>query len=140
MEEHLYTVEQAAEYLKLHTKTVLRLIREERLRATRIGKSYRIARGDLEAFAGVPERAAPRSIGARVTGIVEIADLPVEQSSRIATALQAMLMAGGRDGRPMQLTSAYDREARQLKLVVIGAPGDVAAALDFLQQLLGGEP
>lgn len=140
MEENLYTVEQAAEYLKLHPKTVLRLIREERVRATRIGKSYRIARGDLEAFAGVPERAMPRSSGARATSIVEIGDLPVEQSSRITTALQATLMAGGRDGRAMQLTSAYDREARQLKVVMIGTPGDVAAVLEFLQRFVEVEP
>jgi excisionase family DNA binding protein len=40
----LVTVEQAAEELKLHPKTVLRYIHEGRLEATRIGKAYRIDR------------------------------------------------------------------------------------------------
>lgn len=136
MEPDIYTVEQAAQYLRLHPKTVLRLIREERIRATRIGKAYRIARADLEAFAGVPESAAPTSRTARTTSIVDIDGLTVAQSSRIATALQAALLGGGRDGRPMQFTTAYDEAARRLKLVLIGAPGDTAALLDFLENLL----
>src|SRR5262245_37744597 len=42
--DELCTVHFAADRLKLHPKTVQRLIREGRLRATRIGKSYRIRR------------------------------------------------------------------------------------------------
>ncbi len=53
MTQELYTVEAAAERLKLHNKTVLRFIREGRLRATKIGKQYRILHSDLDAFAGV---------------------------------------------------------------------------------------
>ncbi len=138
MEEHLTTVEQASEYLKLHPKTVLRLIREERLRATRIGKSYRIRRADLEAFAGVPVQAAALPAAVRVTSIVEIGDLGVEQSSRIATALQATLMSRDRGDPVMQMTTAYDRQARQLKLVVIGTLGDTAGLLEVLQRYTGG--
>jgi hypothetical protein len=36
----------------------------------------------------------------------------------------------------MQFSSAYDAQRRELKLVLIGAPGDTAALLDFLHHLL----
>jgi excisionase family DNA binding protein len=69
MSEELYTVEMAAERLKLHPKTVLRFIRDGRLRATRIGKSYRILRSDLDAFGGgrSPNAAAPVQVPASST-------------------------------------------------------------------------
>jgi excisionase family DNA binding protein len=46
----IMTPEQVAEYLQLDKDTVYRLIRERRLAATRIGRSYRIPRQDLETF------------------------------------------------------------------------------------------
>lgn len=44
------TPEQVAEYLQLNTDTVYRLIRENRLAASQIGRAYRIHREDLENF------------------------------------------------------------------------------------------
>ena len=44
------TPEQVADYLQLDTETVYRLIRRKELAATKIGRSYRIPREDLDAF------------------------------------------------------------------------------------------
>jgi excisionase family DNA binding protein len=46
----MMTPEQVADYLQLNTDTVYRLIREQELAATRIGRTYRIPREDLEQF------------------------------------------------------------------------------------------
>jgi excisionase family DNA binding protein len=46
----ILTPEQVAAYLQLNTDTVYRLIRQRSLTATRIGRTYRIPRQDLEAF------------------------------------------------------------------------------------------
>ena len=67
MSGSLYTVEQAAERLKLHPKTVLRMIREGRLKAARIGKAYRIAGDDLDAVAGVARAEAREASDTRAT-------------------------------------------------------------------------
>jgi excisionase family DNA binding protein len=48
--QDIMTPEQVAEYLHLSTDTIYRLIRGRRLAATRIGRSYRVPRGDLDAF------------------------------------------------------------------------------------------
>ena len=48
--KEIMTPEQVADYLQLNKDTVYRLIRGKRMAATRIGRSYRIPRQDLEAF------------------------------------------------------------------------------------------
>lgn len=44
------TVEQVADYLQLNKLTVYKYVREGRLPASKIGKSYRIRRADVDAF------------------------------------------------------------------------------------------
>ncbi|MBI4318701.1 MAG: helix-turn-helix domain-containing protein [Chloroflexi bacterium] len=44
------TPEQVAAHLQLNKDTVYRLIRQRKLAATRIGRTYRIPKEDLEAF------------------------------------------------------------------------------------------
>ena len=51
MDNELYTVVQAAEYLQLSTKTVRRLIADKKLRASRISdRSWRIKKDDIDAY------------------------------------------------------------------------------------------
>jgi excisionase family DNA binding protein len=46
----IMTPEQVAEYLQLNTDTVYRLIRGKQLAASKIGRTYRIPREDVETF------------------------------------------------------------------------------------------
>ena len=75
MPQELYSVEQVAEILGLHVKTVRGYVREGRLKAVRIGKQYRIAAEDLAAMTGRtvaslrPEPARRRLLGPR--GLLE---------------------------------------------------------------------
>ena len=119
----------AAERLKLHPKTVLRMIRDGRLKATRIGKSYRIAGEDLDAVAGVA-RAEARESPDRATVIADFGDLSPELGQRLASTLSAMLVGAYkvRTG-PAHLETAYDPLTRRLKVVVIASPEDAAAVL-----------
>jgi excisionase family DNA binding protein len=128
-----HTVEQVAERLKLHPKTVLRFIREGRLRATRVGKSYRIVASDLEAFAGVDASAVASKRAARVTSILEVGDLDLDRAQKIATFLSAAIMSSEARPDPIQLTTAFDQAARLLKVVVIGSPADTAQLLQLVQ-------
>lgn len=127
-----HTVEQVAERLGLHPKTVLRFIREGRLRATRVGKSYRIVASDLDAFAGVDASAASKRT-VRVTSILEVSDLGLERAQTIATFLSAAIMSSEARPDPIQLTTAFDQAARLLKVVVIGSPADTAQLLQLVQ-------
>ncbi|MBI2453809.1 helix-turn-helix domain-containing protein [Candidatus Peregrinibacteria bacterium] len=50
MKDPIYTVEDAAKILHLHPFTVLKLIKSGRLRASRIGRVYRIRESSIEDF------------------------------------------------------------------------------------------
>jgi excisionase family DNA binding protein len=133
MSEEVYTVEQFAERLKLHRKTVLRFIREGRLRAVKVGKSYRILRSDLEAMTGAIRPAASSS--ARVTSIVDIPDVEPARAERLARVLPSLRMGREAHPDPMSLDVAYDTARRHLKIVIVGSPADTATMLQALQTL-----
>lgn len=132
MSEELYTVEQVAERLKLHPKTVLRAIHEERLRATRVGKSYRILRSDLDAFAGVPPRSATAAGEPWMTTIVDIPSVWPELAQKWARTVTSALNARPQGGPPLRADVIYEPERSHLKIVVVGAPGDVVDLMTLI--------
>jgi excisionase family DNA binding protein len=132
MSSPLLTVEQVAQQLGLHTKTVLRYIREGRLGATKIGKSYRVSRTECDAFVGLSGSSVEAQVAARTTCITDLAGITVEAAERMATFLQAAAMTGDANAPPLHLQTAYDSLAKTLKVVVLGSPSDVAALLQML--------
>lgn len=50
MNKEYYTVEQISEMLSIHPKTIQRYIREGKLHATKIGKSWRVSGHDFSVF------------------------------------------------------------------------------------------
>jgi len=128
----LVTVEQAAAELKLHPKTVLRHIREGRLSAARIGKGYRIARGELDRFAGIT-RSTRASRMITTTSIVDVPDLETESAERLATFLQSATLTGSTTMHPLNFHTAFDPASGAMKLVLIGMPSAVARLLEMIE-------
>ena len=137
MSEEIYTVEQFAERLKLHPKTVLRFIREGRLRAVKVGKSYRILRSELEAMTGVIQPRGPAA-SARVTSILDLPDVGPELAQRMARQVPAVRIAQEAHPDPMSLDVAYDPARRHLKIVIVGSIDDTAVMLKMVQVIAGG--
>lgn len=137
MSNVLMTVEQVAEALKLHPKTVLRYIREGRLEATRIGKAYRIDRSKLAVFAGVASGRSQSPRDARATVIVEVPALPTETAERMATFLGAAALGDDAATRPLHFNTAFDPTSGNLKVVLIAAPSDAARLLELIELQLG---
>lgn len=138
MSDRLFTVGEAAEQLNLHPKTVLRYIRDGRLHATRIGKSYRIARDKLNAFAGVVSGKAEAGVTARATCIVDIPDLSAETAQRLASFLHSAALTGDAATSSLHLETAFDTSAMTMKVVAIGNPFDVGKLLEMLHLHLRG--
>ena len=134
MSEEIYTVEQFAERLKLHPKTVLRFIREGRVRAMKVGRSYRILRSDLEAMTGVFPT-GPSRAGLRVTSIIDLADVDPRLAARLTTYVTSVRMGTGAQPEPMNVTVANDPARRSLKIVLVGSPADTADMLRLVQAL-----
>ena len=132
---NLYTIEQVAGLLDLHVKTVRRYVREGRLKGRRIGKEYRIARQDLEAFAGsaavLDRPAAPAARTRRVTAstVVDVDVISPDESHRITTMVVAALNSRRGEGEPLRADSIYYPETAKLRITI-------ASDLEQTQQLL----
>lgn len=143
-EHDLFSVEQVAERLGLHVRTVRTYIRDGRLKAVRIGKQYRIAREDLEALTGRP--AATTSGGpdvrhrhVEVSSIVQIDAIDPNGADRLST----LLVAGAKTPRdtpePLRIQTVYDRERARLKIVILGGAAATADLLQLLDAILATE-
>lgn len=117
MSQELYSVDQVAERLGLHVRTVRGYIREGRLSAVRIGKQYRIARADLEAFTGQP---APAGRHVEVSSIVEIDGVDLDAAIRITNALMGTMNTRRGGEPPMRAETIHDRERKRLKIILVG--------------------
>lgn len=126
------TVEFAAGMLKVHVKTILRFVRKGRLKATRIGKSYRILRSDLEAFAGapLPANAPPK---ASITSIIDVPDVSPDTAKKWALAITSALNPRGARTAPVRADVIYEPDRAHVKFVVTGAPGDTLNLLGLIR-------
>jgi excisionase family DNA binding protein len=131
---HQYTVEQAAALLGLHVKTVRAYIRDGRLRAVKIGKQYRIAREDLETFAGRPPspRDTPRRV--EVSSVVRIEGIGRTDYDRLGTLLTSALGA-----RPagVRVELAYEEDRAVLQVIVLADLATSAQVFKLIDALAG---
>jgi excisionase family DNA binding protein len=132
--QELYSVEQVAERLGLHVRTIRNYVRDGRLKAVRIGKQYRIARSDLEALTGGPVPDSPRASAGRirhveVSSVVEVDAVGRATADRVSTTVMAA--AAG-----LRIQTIYDEERAHLKIVIFGDPATTAAMLQIVHTLM----
>jgi excisionase family DNA binding protein len=139
--QELLSVFDIAKRLRLHVKTVRHYVRDGRLKAVRIGKQYRIARADVEAFTGFPlpltdsERAKRRrEVGASC--VVRVDAISPEQSSEIKASLEAFTHRDSLHDEPLRAATLYDSEIGHLEIMLFGGINGTAAALKLVAALL----
>ena len=126
----LLSVDDVAERLHLRPRTIRDYIRTGRLRATRIGKQYRIRIEDLYL---IEQRGAahPQKIGggpvASATIAVRIEAADLRQEERVFSLLNVV---GGFPGLALQVVRASEGGAIQ-----VVATGSLDAALDVLTRI-----
>ena len=136
----LLSVFDIAKRLKLHVKTVRNYVREGRLKAVRIGKQYRIARSDLEAFTGFPlpltdSERANRQRDVRASCVVEIDAISPESASQLESALKAFAHRSAGE-ESVRVEAVYDQDIGHLKLMLFGGAAGTASALMLVVALL----
>ncbi|QLQ40459.2 helix-turn-helix domain-containing protein [Micromonospora robiginosa] len=137
MSNDMYSVDRVAEVLGLHPRTVRGYIRAGRLRATRIGKQYRIARADLDAFTGRP--APPPAPAAEVSSIVTLDGVDRAGADRLATLVLAGVNTHHDPDRPLQVRTVHDEERQRMTIVVLGDLGATAELLRLLDAVRDGD-
>jgi excisionase family DNA binding protein len=147
MAEQLYSAEEAAQILGLQVRTVRNYVRDGRLPGVRIGKQYRIARADLEAFTGggaaggavaqAPEdgpvvRQPPRGPSVEASAVVQVDDLEADAAERIMRTLTAATAIRADTDPPLRVEPFYDDERVRLRVVLVGG---VAETIELMRMI-----
>ena len=139
MSEKFYTVDEIADLIKIHPKTVQRYIREGKLRANKVGKSWRVSGHDLSTFtegsngsAGGAPLVPGESTGQKEIKVSAVIDIPVadtQESVRIANTLTALSNAKPAEYGASSLQTQYLMPDRMIRVMLWGD-------LSFIQHIL----
>ncbi|WP_433331601.1 helix-turn-helix domain-containing protein [Spirillospora sp. CA-294931] len=135
MREKLYSVEEVADLLGLHVRTVRGYIRSGRLAATRIGKQYRIAAADLQALTG---RAEPHAVSMEVSSIVQVDGVDRATADRLGTLVLGAANTGHDLAHPLRVQVVHDGERNRMKIVILGGAAATAELLSLLESFIDG--
>lgn len=142
MEEKWYTVEQISQMLRLHPKTVRRYITEGRLRANKMGKSYRVGGHDLSVFmeteditpSGTAEEALP---AIDVSAVADITVRSRDEADRIERTLLASMNAKDQSLSGCSANIQRSANGNQVRVMLWGPLRFVTTMLEFLSALDG---
>ncbi|MEU7933824.1 helix-turn-helix domain-containing protein [Micromonospora echinofusca] len=137
MSEEMFSVEQVAERLGLHVRTVRGYIRAGRLRAVRIGKQYRITRADLDALTGRPAPAGGAAV--EVSSILQIDGVDRAAADRLATLVLATANTNHQPAHPLRIQTVHDEERNRMKIVILGGASATADVLRLVDAVLDGD-
>lgn len=141
----MYTVQELATILSLHPKTVQRFIREGKIKATKIGREWRVRREDLREFAhgelSAPkaEEPAPTTRLAdriQVTAVIELDEGHSSEVSRLSNSLIAVLNSKDPRFGETRYDLVYHPEIRKARFVVHGTPLFIRTLLGLVDVLL----
>ncbi|MET7945901.1 helix-turn-helix domain-containing protein [Micromonospora sp. NPDC005324] len=139
MTEEIYSVEQVADRLNLHVRTVRGYIRSGRLRAVRIGKQYRIAASDLDALTGQAPAAPSLARQAEVSSIVQIDGVDRAAADRLGTLVLTSANTAHDQANPLRVQTVYDEQRHRMKIIILGDPAATAELLHLLDAVLNAD-
>ncbi len=136
MQEQYFTVEQIAQMLQMHPKTVQRYIREGKLRAVKVGKGWRISGHDLSVFTeSVPARGEETTPIAVVSCVADIYAASKDSAIRIMNTLSAGLTCKPAGYGDCSMQTQYIPEEQKLRVTLYGGARAIAAMLDAIATL-----
>ncbi|MGE5627203.1 MAG: helix-turn-helix domain-containing protein [Solirubrobacterales bacterium] len=135
-----YTVEEISNMLDIHPKTIQRYIREGKLRASKIGKSWRITGHDLSAFtegdsykSSVQENKPSRKVIA--SSVIDIVTVGKEDAMRIMNILTASLNAKPAEYGKSSMQSQYIERENLVRITLWGEIRFMAIMMDTIASL-----
>ena len=140
MQTKLYSIKDMVPILKLHPKTILRFIREGKLMARKVGRTWMVQEDDLNAYlhSGAVEaqvKAAPTDYHAlaqriNISAVIEVTEHNSEEATRISNSLLALL--NGRDDAfgKARFDFLYYPELRKAKYLLYGSPKFISSVLE----------
>ena len=147
MERHIYSIKKVAELLSVHQKTVLRYIKEGRLKANKVGGRWRIHGNDLTSFVGfknMNEADPPRQQKQKseitpepwVSSVVHVENIDREESIRISNTLVAVTNSNVNEDKRRRIDVVYFEEDLKLQILIWGSLDFTGDILRILEELL----
>lgn len=135
-----YTVDQISSLLNMHPKTIQRYIREGKLRATKIGKGWRIAGHDLSAFTEsakhdgiISESRAVRQVVA--SSVIDIVPDGKGDAIRIMNTLTASMNAKPSEFGQSSMQFQYLERDNTIRVTLWGKLRFIATMMDTIAML-----
>lgn len=127
MKEQYYSVDQISKLLSMHPKTIQRYIREGKLRASKIGKSWKVSGHDLSLFTEVHANNVdeqlyqiPVSERVRASSVIDIKVTGRDEANRIINSMNAAMNVKPEEFGQVSLISQYIEPERTVRLTLWG--------------------
>ncbi|MGD1819700.1 MAG: helix-turn-helix domain-containing protein [Pleomorphochaeta sp.] len=137
MEKKYYTVNEIANILSLHQKTIQRYIREKKLKANKIGKAWRIEEKELETFAknlGITQLTNQEPKQIKASTVIDIPISDKERANRIITALNAAMISKPLEYNFSSLHSQYIESENLVRLSIWGNLDFISSIISLIKQ------
>ncbi|MCG8553049.1 MAG: helix-turn-helix domain-containing protein [Desulfobacterales bacterium] len=132
----MYTVNEAAEVLKLHPKTVRRKIKDGSIEAVRVGGQYRISQQEMDSILGdayKEEQVRKQNRSAIVSSIVDIEGVGKNDGIRMSNTITAALNTAKMN---VNVNCVYYEALGRLKVVVTSGIESAPEVLLMVRGLL----
>ena len=139
MNKEYYTVQQIAQLLDLHEKTIQRYIREGKIKAQKVGKSWRVTKENLDEFTGMVQEEGDEAVKAAknkgteqrviVSAVVDVDECNKEEAIRISNTLTAVLNSRNFDFGNSTMHTQYIEQEEKLRLMLWGH-------LEFMENII----
>lgn len=143
MDEKFYTIDQVAEILEMHHKTIRKFIKDEKLKANKVGKQWRISKEDLDRFMDVKSdennglefklnsykelRCIPK---VNVSTVVDINSISNNEYSRLSNLLLALVNNPTSMSSGSTINLKYNENENRLRVMLWGD-------IKFIEDMLG---
>lgn len=155
MEEKFYTIDQIAEILGMHHKTIRKFITEGNLRANKVGKQWRISGHDLSLFMEdknvniknnkLESEKIEFSNGdidinnktskIQVSAVIDINEIDIDEHKRISNILLALMNSRDSKMSNSTINIKYYKNDKNLKIMLWGDIEFINEMLDFISTI-----
>ena len=155
MENKFYTIDQVAEILGIHHKTVRKFIKEGKLNANKLGKQWRISPIDLERFTKVEDSIdESESISydeeielsnnalnfevkneIKVSSVIDLEGIDSDEYSRISNMLLAVMNCKNDSLQKNTINIKYSKNVNRLRVMLWANINTTKEVLDVIEML-----
>jgi excisionase family DNA binding protein len=147
MESKFYTIDEVAEQLGMHHKTIRKFITEGKLPAAKVGKQWRISGHDLSVFVESKERKSGSSndvsyskgekaeLKVNVSSVVDISGIDPEEYTRLSNMLLAVMNCGDPVTRKSTINMKYYVDDQKMRIMLWGSAKYIEGMLGSIQAL-----